>query len=98
MPGLDEWVRIPMTGEGRRSTLDAVGSTCLEAANLNHSMQGEPSHLKSPPASGTPLELHNFWESTVAIAPPDKQKIMSEQYDHDAHLDAVAIQQWRDKK
>jgi flavin reductase (DIM6/NTAB) family NADH-FMN oxidoreductase RutF len=32
------------------------------------------------------------------IAPPDKQQIMSEQYDHDVRLDAVSIQQWRDKK
>jgi flavin reductase (DIM6/NTAB) family NADH-FMN oxidoreductase RutF len=32
------------------------------------------------------------------IAPPDKQKIMSEQYDNDARLDALSIQQWRNKK
>jgi flavin reductase (DIM6/NTAB) family NADH-FMN oxidoreductase RutF len=32
------------------------------------------------------------------LAPPDKQKIMSDQYEHDARLDAEAIQQWRDKK
>jgi flavin reductase (DIM6/NTAB) family NADH-FMN oxidoreductase RutF len=32
-----------------------------------------------------------------AIAPPDKQKIMNEQYDRDARLDAEAIQRWRDK-
>jgi flavin reductase (DIM6/NTAB) family NADH-FMN oxidoreductase RutF len=33
-----------------------------------------------------------------SIAPPDKQKIMDEQYVHDARLDAAAIQQWRDRK
>lgn len=32
------------------------------------------------------------------IAPPDKQRIMSEQYDHDARLDAAAIQRWRDRR
>ncbi len=40
-----------------------------------------------------PLTSRRFFE----IAPPDKQKIMSAQYDHDARLDAVAIQQWREK-
>jgi flavin reductase (DIM6/NTAB) family NADH-FMN oxidoreductase RutF len=30
------------------------------------------------------------------LAPPDKQKIMSEQYLHDARLDAMSIRQWRD--
>src|SRR5271165_1568650 len=29
----------------------------------NHSMRGEPPHLKSPPASGTPNEVPDFWES-----------------------------------
>jgi hypothetical protein len=28
-------------------------------------MQGGPYHLKSPPASETPHELHDFWESAV---------------------------------
>ena len=32
------------------------------------------------------------------IAPPDKQKIMDEQYEHDAHLDAPSIQRWRDER
>jgi flavin reductase (DIM6/NTAB) family NADH-FMN oxidoreductase RutF len=41
-----------------------------------------------------PLTNNRFF----AIAPPDKQKIMSEQFDQDARLDAVSIQQWRDKK
>jgi flavin reductase (DIM6/NTAB) family NADH-FMN oxidoreductase RutF len=41
-----------------------------------------------------PLTNRRFFE----IAPLDKQKIMSEQYDQDARLDAVSIQQWRDKK
>jgi flavin reductase (DIM6/NTAB) family NADH-FMN oxidoreductase RutF len=40
-----------------------------------------------------PLTNRRFFE----IAPPDKQKIMSEQYDHDTRLDALSIQQWRDK-
>ena len=31
----------------------------------NRSLQGEPSHLKSPPAAGTPDELHDFWETAV---------------------------------
>jgi flavin reductase (DIM6/NTAB) family NADH-FMN oxidoreductase RutF len=44
--------------------------------------------------TGLPLTNRRFF----AIAPPDKQKIMSEQYVHDADLDAAAIQQWRDKK
>jgi flavin reductase (DIM6/NTAB) family NADH-FMN oxidoreductase RutF len=30
------------------------------------------------------------------LAPPDKQKIMDEQYERDAQLDAQSIQQWRD--
>jgi flavin reductase (DIM6/NTAB) family NADH-FMN oxidoreductase RutF len=30
------------------------------------------------------------------LAPPDKQKIMDEQYQRDAHKDAESIQQWRD--
>jgi flavin reductase (DIM6/NTAB) family NADH-FMN oxidoreductase RutF len=38
-----------------------------------------------------PLTSRRFF----AIAPPDKQKIMNEQYDQDARLDADAIQQWR---
>jgi flavin reductase (DIM6/NTAB) family NADH-FMN oxidoreductase RutF len=41
-----------------------------------------------------PLTSRRFFE----IAPPDKQKIMNEQFDRDTRLDAVAIQQWRDKK
>jgi hypothetical protein len=31
-------------------------------------MEGEPSHLKSPPASGTPTELHDFWESADPLS------------------------------
>ena len=41
-----------------------------------------------------PLTNRRFFD----IAPPDKQKIMSEQYDHDARLDAAVIQQWRDRR
>jgi flavin reductase (DIM6/NTAB) family NADH-FMN oxidoreductase RutF len=41
-----------------------------------------------------PLTNRRFLE----IAPPDKQKIMDEQYEHDARLDAKSIQQWRDVK
>jgi flavin reductase (DIM6/NTAB) family NADH-FMN oxidoreductase RutF len=41
-----------------------------------------------------PLTNRRFFD----IAPPDKQKIMNEQYDHDARLDALAIQQWRSTK
>jgi flavin reductase (DIM6/NTAB) family NADH-FMN oxidoreductase RutF len=41
-----------------------------------------------------PLTSRRFF----AIAPPDKQKIMTEQYDRDARLDAEAIEQWRAKK
>ncbi len=40
-----------------------------------------------------PLTNGRFFD----IAPPDKQKIMSDQYVHDARLDAAAIQQWRAK-
>jgi flavin reductase (DIM6/NTAB) family NADH-FMN oxidoreductase RutF len=46
-----------------------------------------------PQRTDPPLLNRRFF----AIAPPDKQKIMSEQYDHDARLDAGAIQQWRNK-
>jgi flavin reductase (DIM6/NTAB) family NADH-FMN oxidoreductase RutF len=41
-----------------------------------------------------PLTNRRFFQ----IAPPDKQTIMNEQYEHDARLDAVSIQEWRDKK
>jgi flavin reductase (DIM6/NTAB) family NADH-FMN oxidoreductase RutF len=41
-----------------------------------------------------PLTIRRFFD----MAPPDKQKIMNEQYDQDARLDAASIQQWRDKK
>jgi hypothetical protein len=41
-----------------------------------------------------PLTNRRFF----AIAPSDKQKIMAEQYDRDARLDAEAIQQWRATK
>jgi flavin reductase (DIM6/NTAB) family NADH-FMN oxidoreductase RutF len=41
-----------------------------------------------------PLTNRRFFE----IAPPDKQKIMREHYDHDARLDALSIQQWREKR
>jgi flavin reductase (DIM6/NTAB) family NADH-FMN oxidoreductase RutF len=40
-----------------------------------------------------PLTNRRFFQ----IAPPDKQKIMDEQYERDGRLDAHAIQQWRDK-
>jgi flavin reductase (DIM6/NTAB) family NADH-FMN oxidoreductase RutF len=39
-----------------------------------------------------PLTNRRFFD----LAPPDKQKIMDEQYERDARLDAIAIQQWRD--
>ncbi|MEJ7592139.1 MAG: hypothetical protein WKF77_11355 [Planctomycetaceae bacterium] len=32
------------------------------------------------------------------IAPPDKQAIMDQQYEHDSRLDAQVIQHWRDKR
>jgi flavin reductase (DIM6/NTAB) family NADH-FMN oxidoreductase RutF len=41
-----------------------------------------------------PLTNRRFFE----LAPPDKQKIMDEQYEHDARLDALSIQQWRDER
>ena len=41
-----------------------------------------------------PLTNRRFFE----LAPPDKRKIMDEQYEHDARLDAVAIQQWRGER
>jgi flavin reductase (DIM6/NTAB) family NADH-FMN oxidoreductase RutF len=41
-----------------------------------------------------PLTTRRFFE----LAPPDKQKMMSEQYDHDARLDALSIKNWRDSK
>ena len=40
-----------------------------------------------------PLTNRRFFE----IAPPDRQKIMDEQYERDSRLDAKAIQQWRDQ-
>jgi flavin reductase (DIM6/NTAB) family NADH-FMN oxidoreductase RutF len=42
--------------------------------------------------TGKPLTSRRFFE----IAPPDKQKIMDEQYESDSRLDAAAIQKWRD--
>ena len=39
-----------------------------------------------------PLTSRRFFE----IAPPDKQQIMDQQYEHDSRLDAKAILQWRD--
>jgi flavin reductase (DIM6/NTAB) family NADH-FMN oxidoreductase RutF len=33
-----------------------------------------------------------------ALAPPDKQAIMDEQYERDARLDALAIRRWRDAR
>ena len=42
----------------------------------------------------SPLTNHRFFE----IAPPDKRVIMNQQYEHDARLDADAIQQWRDER
>jgi len=41
-----------------------------------------------------PLANRRFFE----IAPPDKQKIMDEQYERESRLDAKAIQQWRDQR
>lgn len=41
---------------------------------------------------GQPLTSHRLFQ----IAPPDRRKIMDEQYARDARLDAVAIEQWRD--
>jgi flavin reductase (DIM6/NTAB) family NADH-FMN oxidoreductase RutF len=38
-----------------------------------------------------PLTSRRFFD----LAPPDKQRIMDEQYERDAHLDAQSIQQWR---
>ena len=42
--------------------------------------------------SDPPLTSRRFFE----IAPPDKQQIMDQQYEHDSRLDAKAIKQWRD--
>ena len=42
----------------------------------------------------SPLTNQRLFE----LAPADKQQIMREQYDDDARLDALAIQQWRDQK
>jgi flavin reductase (DIM6/NTAB) family NADH-FMN oxidoreductase RutF len=41
-----------------------------------------------------PLTNRRFFE----LAPPDKQKIMDEQYEHDARLDTLSIQRWRDER
>ena len=41
-----------------------------------------------------PLTNRRFFE----LAPPDKQKIMDEQYEQDARLDALSIQEWRDER
>jgi len=40
-----------------------------------------------------PLTARRFFQ----IAPPNKQKILDEQYDHDSRLDALAIQEWRER-
>lgn len=40
-----------------------------------------------------PLTAQRFFQ----IAPPDKRKILDEQYDHDSRLDALAIQEWRER-
>lgn len=39
----------------------------------------------------TPLTANRLF----AIAPPDKKKIMDEQYEHDSKLDTEAIKRWR---
>ena len=41
-----------------------------------------------------PLTNRRFFD----LAPPDKQKIMNEQYVRDARLDAESIQRWRNEK
>ncbi len=41
-----------------------------------------------------PLTNRRFFE----IAPPEKQKIMDQQYERDSRLDAKAIQHWRDER
>ena len=41
-----------------------------------------------------PLTTNRFF----GLAPPDKQKIMNEQYEYDARLDAQSIQQWRNER
>jgi flavin reductase (DIM6/NTAB) family NADH-FMN oxidoreductase RutF len=41
-----------------------------------------------------PLTSRRFFD----LAPPDKQKIMDEQYERDAHLDAQSIPLWREAK
>ncbi len=43
--------------------------------------------------TGVPLTARRFFQ----IAPPDKRKIMDEQHDHDSRLDALAIQEWRER-
>jgi len=44
--------------------------------------------------SDAPLTNRRLFE----LAPLDKQQTMREQYDEDARLDALAIQQWREQK
>ena len=44
--------------------------------------------------SDAPLTNRRLFE----LAPLDKQQIMREQYDEDARLDALAIEQWRDQQ
>ena len=44
--------------------------------------------------SDPPLAIRRFFQ----IAPPDKQRIMDRQFEHDASLDASAIRQWRNDR
>jgi hypothetical protein len=46
VPGIDESVGMPMTDEGRRARLDAVGSIYREAAYLNPAVAADP--LRGP--------------------------------------------------
>lgn len=41
--------------------------------------------------NASPLTTRRFFE----LAPPDKRRVMAEQYAHDANLDAESIRRWR---
>ena len=54
--------------------------------------------LPSSTVAGNGPIQHSPIAASSKIAPPDQQKIMSEQYEHDVRLDAASIQRWRDEK
>ena len=64
--------------------LDSGDRTCYLAAVVDGRLEG----------TDPPLTNRRFFD----LAPPDKLKIMNEQYEHDARMNAESIQQWRGEK